>query len=51
MEASVFCEVQTESIIVFTGAAVRQQEARVEAGQNTSSVALRLVRGDEKGTQ
>jgi hypothetical protein len=24
---------------------------RVEAGQNTSTVALRVVRGDEKGTQ
>jgi hypothetical protein len=24
---------------------------RVEAGKNTSTVALRVVRGDEKGTQ
>jgi hypothetical protein len=50
MEASVSCEVQTESIIVFAGAAVGQQEARVEAGQNTSTVAVRVVRGDEQGT-
>jgi hypothetical protein len=26
-------------------------EPRVEAGSNTSSVALRVVGGDEKGTQ
>jgi hypothetical protein len=25
--------------------------SRVEAGQNTSTVALRIVRGDKKGTQ
>jgi hypothetical protein len=30
---------------------VSQSVPRVEAGSNTSTVALRVVRGDEKGTQ
>jgi ribosomal protein S14 len=31
--------------------AITQIVARVEAGSNTSTVTLRVVRGDEKGTQ
>jgi hypothetical protein len=30
---------------------VRARESRVKAGSNTSTVALRVVGGDEKGTQ
>jgi hypothetical protein len=45
------CVRQTGSIKLITFEAQREEKSPVEAGSNTSTIALRVVGGDENGIQ